>query len=175
MARRYSAIAALPLALTACISPSTDAGRPSYTLADRNGRAVGSAQIEERRGAVRVDVIARGMAPGTYGMHVHMVGRCDAPDFTTAGAHWNPTGQQHGRDNPAGAHSGDLPNLSVGANGQGSVGFTIADASLTGGARPMADADGASLMIHAQADDYRTDPSGNSGARIACAVVAQPR
>ena len=117
--------------------------------------------------SIRIRLEASGMPRGSYGAHVHMTGRCDAPDFATAGGHWNPTRQQHGKNNPRGMHKGDLPNLLVGTDGRGSVEMTIPGASLLG-AMPMLDADGASLVIHAQPDDHRTDPSGNSGGRIAC-------
>lgn len=112
------------------------------------------------------------MPPGTYGAHVHTTGRCDPPDFASAGPHWNPTGQQHGKNNPRGMHKGDLPNLMVGTDGRGSFEFTIPRASISGGAMRMLDADGAALVVHQSADDYRTDPSGNSGGRIACGVLS---
>jgi Cu-Zn family superoxide dismutase len=120
--------------------------------------------------SIRVRVDAQGMPRGTYAAHVHTSGVCAPPDFNSAGPHWNPTGQQHGRNNPAGMHKGDLPNLAVGTNGRGSFEFTIPAASVAGGSMAMLDADGAALVIHSQADDYRTDPSGNAGARIACGV-----
>jgi Cu-Zn family superoxide dismutase len=105
---------------------------------------------------------------------VHGVGRCDGPDFTSAGPHWNPAGKKHGMNNPEGPHAGDLPNIEVAANGTVVATLTLPGASLF--APPSApgallDADGASLVIHAAADDYLTDPSGNSGPRIACAVI----
>jgi Cu-Zn family superoxide dismutase len=117
-----------------------------------------------------VRIEAAGLRPGTYGAHVHAVGRCDPPDFASAGPHWNPTGQQHGSQNPQGAHKGDLPNLMVGADGRGSVELVIPGVSLRGSRAPMLDADGAALVVHERADDYRTDPTGNSGGRIACGV-----
>jgi superoxide dismutase, Cu-Zn family len=120
--------------------------------------------------SIRVQVEAMGMAPGTYAAHVHTTGLCTPPDFASAGPHWNPTGQQHGRNNPAGMHKGDLPNLSVGTDGRGSFEYTIPSAWLRGGPSPMLDADGAAVVIHAQADDYRSDPAGNAGARWACGV-----
>lgn len=120
--------------------------------------------------SIRIRVEASGMPRGTYAAHVHTTGACVPPDFTSAGGHWNPTGHQHGRNNPAGMHKGDLPNLSVGTDGRGSFEYTIPGAWLRGGATPMLDADGAALVIHAQADDYRTDPAGNAGARVACGV-----
>ena len=121
---------------------------------------------------LRVRVEAVGMARGAYGAHVHETGRCDPPGFTTAGAHWNPSGRKHGKDNPAGMHKGDLPNLLVGTDGRGIFEYTIPDAVLGGpGGSILLDGDGAAIVIHASPDDFRTDPSGNSGARIACGVI----
>lgn len=107
---------------------------------------------------------------GPYGMHVHAVGRCDLPDFASAGPHWNPHGQQHGRDNPAGAHAGDLANLNPMIGQANSGGGAIAGMRLA----DLLDADGAALVIHEKADDYKTDPSGNSGKRIMCGVFERP-
>ena len=112
-------------------------------------------------------VQAQGLPPGTHGIHIHAVGRCEAPDFQSAGPHWNPTSRQHGRDNPQGAHHGDLPNITIGADGRGMLHADVAGASWA----ELLDADGAAVVIHATADDYRTDPSGNSGGRIACGVI----
>jgi superoxide dismutase, Cu-Zn family len=114
-------------------------------------------------------VQAEGLPPGAHGIHVHAVGRCEAPEFTTAGPHWNPTDRKHGRDNPDGAHHGDLPNIQIGADGRGSLNFVIPSASFA----QLFDSDGAALVVHATADDYRTDPSGNSGGRIACGVITR--
>ena len=124
--------------------------------------------FREGRG-LRLEIVAREFQPGSYGMHVHAVGRCDAPDFTSAGPHWNPTSAQHGADNPLGAHRGDLPNLKVEVGLIGQVTVTIPDAKLTGDGG-LLDADGAAFVIHAQTDDMKTDPSGNSGGRVVCGV-----
>lgn len=164
------------LALCGCVSRADDetagpANDARFALADAQGRSVAQAELDEQAGGVRVRLSTTAMPAGVYGLHFHMVGRCDAPAFESAGAHWNPTGARHGRDNPAGAHLGDLPNLTVGADGRGSVTYSVSGATIAGGANPLRDADGSALMIHAAADDYRTDPSGNSGARIACGVV----
>jgi Cu-Zn family superoxide dismutase len=137
-------------------------------IRDGGGRTVARASAIQTGDALRVRVEAAGLPPGIYGAHIHMIGRCAPPAFDSAGAHWNPTGRQHGRDNPQGQHLGDLPNLMVGTDRRGSYEFTVPSAWLAGGARPVLDADGAAIVIHARPDDYRTDPSGNSGARIAC-------
>ena len=120
-------------------------------------------------------VTASGMPAGTHGIHLHEKGLCEGPKFESAGAHWNPAAKKHGRDNPEGAHLGDLANLEVGADGAASANFTVAGAMMASGAKMLADADGTALVVHAKPDDYKTDPSGNSGDRIACAVVAAPK
>jgi Cu-Zn family superoxide dismutase len=120
--------------------------------------------------ALRVRVSGMNLAPGAYGAHVHTTGRCEPPKFDSAGPHWNPTAEQHGMNNPQGMHKGDLPNLMIGSDGRGSMETTIEGASLAGAGDRLMDLDGAALVIHAGADDYRTDPSGNSGGRIACGV-----
>ena len=140
---------------------------PSVPLVSSAGVSIGAMQAEPRAGGTYLRIAAEALTPGDHGLHLHAVGRCDGPSFESAGAHWNPAGRQHGHLNPAGAHAGDLPNLTASANGRGAINFLV-----TGG--PLADADGTSLVIHAQPDDYRTDPSGNSGGRIACAVIAPP-
>jgi Cu-Zn family superoxide dismutase len=146
--------------------------RLSADLRDAEGRVRARATAESSGDSLRVRVEAVGMTPGAYGAHLHTTGRCDAPAFTTAGPHWNPTGHKHGKDNPAGMHKGDLPNLLVGTDGRGSFEYTIPNAGLSGMLpNRLIDADGASVVIHAKADDFRTDPSGNSGDRIACGVL----
>jgi superoxide dismutase, Cu-Zn family len=153
---------------------STTSGPAALTadLRDAAGRTRARAIVEPAGDSLRVRVEAVAMSPGAYGAHLHAAGRCDPPGFTTAGPHWNPTGQLHGKDNPKGMHKGDLPNLLVGTDGRGSFEYTIPDARLTGGGSgALIDADGAAVVIHAAPDDFRTDPSGNSGARIACGVL----
>lgn len=140
-------------------------------LRDASGSPRGTATATQIGDSIRVKIDAMNMTAGAYGAHVHTTGRCDGPAFTSAGGHWNPTNRQHGKDNPAGMHMGDLPNLLVGTDGRGSMEITIPNAWIGGGGARLLDADGAALVIHAAPDDYRTDPSGNSGARIACGVM----
>jgi Cu-Zn family superoxide dismutase len=166
---------AAAIALVGCASRDADVATSSEPtdaraeIRDPSGRTVAVATATRAVDRLRVRVEATGLAPGSYGAHVHAVGRCDPPGFESAGPHWNPTARQHGSQNPQGPHLGDLPNLLVGANGEGSFEFTIAVGRLAGANRMM-DEDGAALVIHANPDDYRTDPSGNSSARIACGV-----
>jgi Cu-Zn family superoxide dismutase len=156
--------------LAGCTTTALVDDSVSATLAEPGGRVVGRASVTQEGGDAGVRIEVEGLSAGTYAAHIHRTGRCAGPAFDSAGPHWNPAERQHGFDNPAGSHSGDLPNLVVGADGRGTLSFTIRSASLRGAAG-MLDADGAAMMLHAQADDYRTDPSGNSGARIACGVL----
>lgn len=161
------------LSLAGCMTGGTSSSSSKAAVADlasADASPRGTARVSQRANGLRIDVTAESLPPGTHGIHLHMTGRCDAPDFTSAGAHWNPTERKHGSANPAGPHHGDLPNLEVGANGRGSLSFTIPAASL----EQVLDADGAALVIHANADDNQTDPSGNSGGRIACGALRTP-
>jgi Cu-Zn family superoxide dismutase len=174
-----SAVAAL--VLSGCMTdggmseaPAIGAAGQASVRADLravSGVAMARATATQVGDSIRVRIEAVGMRAGAYGAHLHTVGRCDAPDFASAGPHWNPTGQQHGKNNPRGMHKGDLPNLAVGTDGRGSFEFTIPRASISGGGTPLLDPDGAAVVIHTAADDYRTDPSGNSGGRMACGVL----
>jgi Cu-Zn family superoxide dismutase len=153
---------------------STSAAAAAGASADLKnvlGQSKARATVTQLGDGLRVRIDATGMPRGSYAAHVHTTGACNAPDFTSAGPHWNPTGAQHGRNNPAGMHKGDLPNLSVGSDGRGSFEYVIPAATLAGGANALMDADGAAVVIHAQPDDYRSDPAGNAGARIACGVL----
>lgn len=140
------------------------------SLIDSRGADRGHVNFFRETNGLRLEVVARGFGAGTYGMHLHEVGRCDGPKFATAGSHWNPMAAQHGRDNPMGAHLGDLPNLVIEPETIGRATVQLIGARLAGDGA-LLDADGAAFVIHAQADDMKTDPSGNSGDRIACGVV----
>lgn len=149
--------------------PPTNVAPARAELFDTSGRNVGLAFATQMGNGLTITVAASGLSSGAHGVHVHQTGACNPPDFNSAGPHWNPSGRQHGKDNPAGMHRGDLPNILIGANGEGSMEYVIPTASLAGPGGIL-DADGGSIVIHATADDNRTDPSGNSGARIACGV-----
>ena len=159
-------------ALAGCTTTGTTgatAGRTATApLRTAAGADVGTVTATEMAGGIQIKIDARGMPAGMHGAHVHTIGRCDAPDFTTAGGHWNPTAKQHGTSNPAGPHAGDAPNLTIGADGSGSVTIMLPAGTMDG----LLDADGSAFVIHANADDYKTDPSGNSGGRVACGVFA---
>jgi len=148
---------------------SARAASATANLRTADGRDAGTAVATVENGGVRVVIDGKSLPPGAHGAHVHTSGRCDAPDFASAGGHWNPTGKQHGVRNPAGPHGGDLPNLVVASDGRGTLSMMLPSGSLDA----MLDSDGAAMMIHAGADDLVSDPSGNSGGRIACGVFVR--
>jgi Cu-Zn family superoxide dismutase len=169
----FAAVAAAPLTLSGCVTEEPQGG-PPMPLVSSAGQTVGTVRAWQTAGGVAFHLNASGLPHGIHGIHVHAVGRCDPPDFASAGPHWNPAGRKHGLNNPLGPHAGDMRNVEVAANGVLGATVTLPGASLVGppGAPgALLDADGAALVLHAQGDDYVTDPSGNSGARIACAVI----
>lgn len=165
--RALSRLVALALPLTAAAaSPSAVA-----TLRNAEGKDVGKATLTPTKGGLKVHVLVTGLAPGKHGIHIHSVGKCDPPDFKSAGGHFNPSEKHHGLHNPEGAHVGDLPNLVVGKAGKATATFTARGATLGEGTGSVLGPDGTAIVIHADADDEKTDPAGNSGARIACGVI----
>jgi superoxide dismutase, Cu-Zn family len=165
--RRSAAFA--PFALIAACAYPEPVGGPPIALIHSVGQPVGTVSAWQTTGGVGLRIQASVLPHGIHAIHVHSVGRCDAPGFDSAGPHWNPASRKHGLSNPAGPHGGDLPNVTVAANGVLSTIVTVPGASLTAGS--LADADGAALVLHAVPDDNMTDPSGNSGGRIACAIL----
>ena len=145
-------------------------GNASATLRDRSGATVGTATLSNTGSGVLISASFTGLGPGTHAIHVHQTGLC-TPDFGAAGAHFNPDNRQHGFRNAQGSHAGDLPNLHVGAGGSLTVDLLLPNATLNG-SRALLDGDGAAIVVHANADDYVTEPSGNSGDRVACGVIA---
>jgi superoxide dismutase, Cu-Zn family len=171
----------LLLAMLSVVPPVGATGeRASGQLVDGTGKAIGSVTLEQEAGAVRLTIALNDdsvVKQGNHGVHFHAIGSCAGLDFATAGGHFNPTGKQHGAKNPQGTHAGDLPNLPVDAStrNRANAGYswvaTTTVITLGSGPTSLFDADGTALVIHAGADDELTDPSGNSGGRIACAVL----
>jgi superoxide dismutase, Cu-Zn family len=162
-------------AATAQDSPSTSSTSSSNNASMRNaaGKDLGTltiTQITEGSQGISVKGRLTGLPPGEHGIHLHTTGKCDPPKFTSAGDHWNPTKRQHGSRSPQGPHLGDMPNITVGSDSSADVNATTAGGTVSGD-NALLDADGAAVVVHAKADDYRTQPSGNSGDRIACGVV----
>jgi superoxide dismutase, Cu-Zn family len=141
-------------------------------IKDGKGQNVGQAKFRARAAGVEMSVMVMNLSPGVHAIHIHEAGKCDAPDFKTAGGHFNPASKKHGIENPEGHHAGDLPNLTVGANGKGTFKTTISGVTLAGdGATSLFHAGGTSVVIHEKADDMKTDPAGNAGPRLACGVI----
>jgi Cu-Zn family superoxide dismutase len=137
------------------------------------GAKVGSAKISSTASGVKIAVNVSQLTPGEHGIHIHTVGKCEGPAFTSAGGHFNPTSAHHGIHNTQDPHPhvGDLANLTVNAGGKGKASFTVEGATLGDGANSLFHEGGTSLVIHAKADDLMSDPSGNSGDRVACGVI----
>jgi Cu-Zn family superoxide dismutase len=162
----------LVIALAGCRLPiiSVDPAAVAQ-IKDAGGRVVGKGVLVQDNGSVRVVLDVTGLPRGDKGVHIHEVGKCDPPGFESAGEHFNPTKAQHGSANPRGPHAGDLPNITIDASGRGHLEATLRRVSIEKGSASLFDADGSAIVIHADRDDLRTDPSGNSGARIACGVI----
>lgn len=140
-------------------------------LSFANGSPAGTATLLSDARGLRIVGSAIGLTPGAHGFHLHTTGRCEAPGFTSAGGHLNPDNRKHGSLAMGGAHLGDLPNLEIGASGSGRA--TEAVAGGAGALGAIFDADGTAVVIHANPDDYRTDPTGNAGDRVACGVLSR--
>lgn len=141
-------------------------------LVKSNGKSVGTAELTEEDSGVRVKVNATDLPEGLHGFHFHEAGKCEAPDFESAGGHFNPTGASHGLEEKEGPHAGDLPNLEVGEDGTVEDEFLAEHVTLESGKdNSLLQEGGTALVIHATADDGKTQPSGNSGDRIACGIV----
>ncbi len=142
-------------------------------LRDAKGRAVGNVTLRQTAEGVALTAELSGAPQGVRAFHIHETGQCEPPAFKSAGGHFNPAKRQHGTKNPRGAHAGDLPNIDVASDGRATAEMTAANVTLSGGANALLDTDGAAVVLHAKPDDYRTDPTGNAGDRIACGVITR--
>ena len=151
-------------------SPAIAADSATACLKDASGKEVGKATLTNTPSGVLIGLDLTAAPAGEHAFHIHAVGKCEPPDFKSAGPHFNPETTKHGLMNPEGPHAGDMPNLHVPADGKLSIEVLNPAVSLSGESA-LLDEDGASLVIHAGADDYKTDPAGNAGDRIACGVI----
>lgn len=162
---------ALLVALGGCATTSSEQGTATAEVHSAAGTRLGVLSFVAENGTTRIRGTLENVPAGTHGLHIHAVGEC-TPPFTTAGPHFNPTGVPHGRAQAQGGHAGDLPNVVAAADGRVQV-DAVARAPLRGNGGIL-DADGAAVVLHENADDERTDPAGNAGARIACGVIRLP-
>ena len=175
---KFSAIGSVLVFGAACLLSAThlsaQAGATAHaTLKDAQGKTLGEATLHEAENGVLLSVNLENVPAGTHAFHIHTTGKCDPPDFTTAGGHFAPGNTKHGLMAPGGPHAGDMPNVHVPADGK--LSFETLDTNVTIGPGPKSlfDADGSALVLHATADDYKSDPSGNAGGRIACGVITK--
>ncbi len=146
----------------------TAAGTARARLMNADGAVIGTATLSETDAGVQLELQASGLTPGVHGFHIHENGVCEPPEFQSAGGHFNPTGMEHGFDVPGGPHLGDLRNLEVPMDGAVKVSRTVAGATLGEGETSVLDK---AIVIHEKADDYKSQPSGDAGARVACGVI----
>lgn len=167
-----SMLTSASMMLAACEGTGNDTEELSFLILNAQGSEIGLLEIEALAGGgVEVEVDVRGLTPGTHAMHFHEFGRCDGPDYKSAGGHYNPAGVAHGQVED-GPHAGDMMNVEVSADGTGKFKVTNAKVNLRAGSLPaLMDADGTALIIHAEEDDYTSQPSGAAGPRVACAVI----
>jgi Cu-Zn family superoxide dismutase len=159
--------ASVVLAATVC---ATWADPLNVTLMNAEGETVGDAKLTQTPTGVLIQLKFTKAPAGTHGFHIHEVGKCEPP-FTSAGGHFNPLAKKHGLMSEEGKHVGDLPNIHIPENGALSAEVFAPDVTIKDGKTPLVDTDGSSLVLHADPDDYKTDPAGNAGKRIACGVI----
>jgi Cu-Zn family superoxide dismutase len=160
--------------MAGCAGVGTPIDTPARAeLRNATGQTVGTATFTQVGSALRVVLEVQGLPPGPKAVHVHSVGVCQGPTFASAGDHFNPHRREHGALNPRGPHAGDLPNIVVGPDGRGRLESTTELMTLGTGSGSVLDADGSAIVVHAAPDDFRTDPTGNSGARLACGVIVR--
>jgi superoxide dismutase, Cu-Zn family len=163
-------LALLATVSVANVTAQTGELRATAEFKTANGQSVGTMRLIQEGDVVHLLGTFSGLPAGPHGIHIHAVGSC-TPTFDAAGPHYNPMGKQHGLESPSGAHAGDMPNLQIAADGSGSYDHKNPMVTLRQGPNTLYDADGSAIIIHAGPDDYKSDPTGNSGGRIACAVI----
>jgi len=171
MDRKFT-FAALVAMTLAGVSPALAVDKASAVLKDKDGKEVGKVELTDTPSGVLMRLTLDGVPPGDHAVHVHTVGKCEPPDFKSAGPHFNPDDTKHGLMNAEGPHAGDMPNLHVPEGGKLTV--EVLNEMVTLDAKPaLLDDDGSAIVVHATSDDYQTDPAGNAGDRIACGVVTE--
>jgi Cu-Zn family superoxide dismutase len=174
MNRRLNVLALVgALSLLSCTANATEQGRARAEIKNAQGKSVGTASFRETKDGLLIIVNAKGLPEGLHAVHIHSTGQCEGPVFTSAGGHFNPMNKKHGLKNPDGPHAGDLPDMYVNKDGAGRYEALMESLTLGTGETSVFDSDGSAIVIHATADDNMSDPTGNSGDRIACGVITR--
>jgi Cu-Zn family superoxide dismutase len=166
----------LAFGLALLLASLASAKTPTIAKADlinSKGEPIGTAKLKETPKGVSLTIEVSKLPPGAHGFHIHAVGKCEPPDFKSAGGHFNPEGKKHGLQNPEGHHAGDMQNLTADAQGKAKVRLLVTGVTLGEGANSLFHPEGTAIVIHADPDDMKTDPAGNAGARIACGVITK--